>query len=221
MPRIKKSDKLLNKLSQSLDQHTVETPPETGPAPTEPTISSAAKPAEPDSTPGEPSFMAQPVPPVSAHVPLDTAGRAAAADEILKRHIPYALGAGMVPLPFFDVAAISGVQLKLISELSQLYGVDFSHHLARNIVVALVGGVGSWTMAAGALGSAAKAIPGVGTFFGATTIPLMAGAVTYATGRILISHFESGGNLLNFDAPAMRQAFFAKVEEGKAFVRSL
>ena len=221
MPRIKKSDQLLNKLSQSLDQPTVDAPLETGPTQTEPTISSAAKPAEPQSTPSEPSITAHPIPPLSPPVALGAAARVAAADEILKRHLPYALGAGVLPLPFFDVAAISGVQLKLIAELSKLYGVDFTHNLARNVVVALVGGVGAWTMAAGALGSAAKAIPGVGTFFGSTTMPLMAGAVTYATGRILISHFESGGSLLTFDAPAMRQALLAKVEEGKAFIRSL
>ena len=221
MPRIKKSDRLLTKLSQSLEQPTVDAPPETGPVQPEPTVSSAAKPAEPECTPGEPSFTAPPLPPLRAPVAVDLVARAAAADEILKRHLPYALGAGVLPLPFFDVAAVSGVQLKLIAELSTLYGVDFSHNLARNVVVALVGGVGAWTMAAGALGSAAKALPGVGTFFGSTTMPLMAGAITYATGRILISHFESGGNLLTFDAPAMRQAFLAKVDEGKAFIRSM
>jgi hypothetical protein len=70
-------------------------------------------------------------------------------------------------------------------------------------------------------GSAIKVLPGVGTFFGAGTLPLMAGAVTYATGRMFIAHFESGGTLIDFDAVALRSAFAAKLAEGKAVLRSL
>lgn len=179
------------------------------PPPPEPTATAAASAAE--------------LPPPSSTPPIaaDPVIRAAAAEEIVRRHLPYALGAGLVPLPLFDVAAISGVQLKLIAELSALYGVEFTPHRARNLVAALLGGVGAWTLAVGAFGSAIKVLPGVGTFFGAGTLPVVAGAVTYATGRIFIAHFESGGTLLDFDAATFRTAFAAKLAEGKAVLRSL
>ncbi len=227
MPRAKKSDQLLSKLSRSMerpaaasadgkdDSEPAPKPKRAAPPSPEPTAAtaSAAEAAAPELPP--------PPSPPAIPVVVEPAARAAAAEEIVRRYLPYALGAGLVPLPIFDVAAISGVQLKLIAELSALYGVEFTPHRARNIVAALLGGVGAWTLAAGAFGSAIKMLPGVGTFFGAGTLPLMAGGATYATGRIFISHFESGGTLLDFDAVAFRAAFAAKLEEGKAFVRSL
>lgn len=199
--------------------------PADGAPPSRPKPAPAPTPAAPTPEPAAPasSSSAAELPPSPSVTPVASAPstRAAAAEEIVRRHLPYALGAGLVPLPLLDVAAISGVQLKLIAELSTLYGVEFTPHRARNLVTALLGGVGAWTLAVGAFGSAIKILPGVGTFFGAGTLPLMAGAVTYATGRMFIAHFESGGTLLDFDAVALRSAFAAKLAEGKAALRSL
>jgi len=241
MPRAKKSDQLLSKLSRSMEPPAPspadgETPSlpksEPAPSPAAPMPSpSAPAPAELAPSPAEPMPEPAPaatastadLPPPLAPAPIvsEPTARAAAAEEIVRRYVPYALGAGLVPLPLLDVAAISGVQLKLVAELSALYGVEFTPHRARNLVTALLGGVGAWTLAAGAFGSAIKVLPGVGTFFGAGTLPLMAGTVTYATGRMFIAHFDSGGTLIDFDAVALRSAFAAKLAEGKAVVRSL
>ncbi len=223
MPRAKKSDQLLSKLSRSMERPAAS--PADGAPPSRPKPAPAPTPAAPTPEPAAPasSSSAAELPPSPSVTPVASAPstRAAAAEEIVRRHLPYALGAGLVPLPLLDVAAISGVQLKLIAELSTLYGVEFTPHRARNLVTALLGGVGAWTLAVGAFGSAIKILPGVGTFFGAGTLPLMAGAVTYATGRMFIAHFESGGTLLDFDAVALRSAFAAKLAEGKAALRSL
>jgi uncharacterized protein (DUF697 family) len=148
-------------------------------------------------------------------------GRQAAAEALIKRHVPYALGAGFVPLPLIDVAAISGVQMKLIAELSTLYGVPFAANQAKAIVAALLGGAGSLSLAAGLLGSLAKLVPGAGYVLGAGAVPLTAGALTYAVGHVFRAHFESGGTLLSFDAAAAKALFMAKVDEGRATLKSL
>jgi len=134
---------------------------------------------------------------------------------VVNKYIPWSMGAGFVPVPLADVAAITGVQLKMLAEISKIYGVEFSENRGKSIVLSLVGGIGSLSLAAGLFGSLIKVLPGVGTLVGAATLPVVAGGITYATGKIFIQHFESGGTFLNFDSLAAKQAFIEKYEEGK------
>ena len=247
---MKKSDKLLAKLGKSLDPerrpaspranrapaaaipaHAIEVTaaPTEAPAPAAlpanewtDRLAEAAATAAPDSGPASelidhaPAAEVEPPPPARA-----PDGRPAAAEALIKRHIPYALGAGLIPLPLIDVAAISGVQMKLIAELSTLYGVPFAANQAKAVVAALLGGAGSLSLAAGLLGSLAKLVPGAGYVLGAGAVPLTAGALTYAVGHVFRAHFESGGTLLSFDAAAAKALFLEKVEEGRATLKSL
>lgn len=130
------------------------------------------------------------------------------------------MGAGVVPLPLLDLAAISGLQLKLIADLAACYGQPFEPEQTRAIVASLVGGAGSLTLAASAFGSLVKIIPGAG-LLGATGLPVIAGAVTYALGRVFIHHFESGGTVLNFDPAAAKQFFTEQFAVGRAALRGL
>lgn len=52
-----------------------------------------------------------------------------------------------------------------------------------------------------------KAIPGVGTYAGMASMPLLGGATVYAIGQVMIRHYESGGNLLNLDAHGAKEYF--------------
>ncbi len=46
-------------------------------------------------------------------------------------------------------------------------------------------------------------------------MPILCGAATYATGKVFIQHFASGGTFLTFD-PAKVKAHYAQMfEEGK------
>ncbi|HVW22328.1 MAG TPA: DUF697 domain-containing protein [Opitutaceae bacterium] len=196
----RKSDELLSKLGASLEK----------PAAKKPHRGSAAGAAAPEPPP--------PPPPAPEPAPAAaTAPRRAAAEEIVNRFLPYALGAGAVPVPLLDLAAITGVQLKLIADLAACYGQPFAPEKARAIVAALLGGVGSVTLAASALGSLVKIFPG-GGLLGATGLPVTAGAVTYALGHVFISHFESGGTLLDFDQAKAKRFFAEQLAKGRAAV---
>jgi uncharacterized protein (DUF697 family) len=185
-------------------------------------LAEAAATAAPDSGPASELIDHAPAaevePPPATRAPDE---RHAAAEALIKRHVPYALGAGLIPLPLVDVAAISGVQMKLIAELSTLYGVPFAANQAKAVVAALLGGAGSLSLAAGLLGSLAKLVPGAGYALGAGAVPITAGALTYAVGHVFRAHFESGGTLLSFDAAAAKALFLEKVEEGRATLKSL
>ncbi len=145
----------------------------------------------------------------------------AAAEAVVNKYIPWSMGAGFVPVPLADIAAITGVQLKMLAEISKIYGVEFSENRGKSIVFSLLGGVGSLSIAAGVFGSVVKAIPGFGSMLGAATLPVVAGGITYATGKVFIQHFESGGTFLNFDSLEAKKVFAEKFEEGKKEVSAL
>jgi uncharacterized protein (DUF697 family) len=83
--------------------------------------------------------------------------------------------------------------------------------LSLNIVVSLLAGmvpVALLTMTA----SFVKVIPGLGQLTGSAAMAINGGAIVYALGRVMVRHFESGGNLLNFDAEKAKAYFRQQVE---------
>jgi uncharacterized protein (DUF697 family) len=158
---------------------------------------------------------------VEEAVALDEDKRLAAANAIITRNIYWAVGLGTVPFPLFDLVAISALQVKMIKELSELYGVTFSKNLAVNSVAALVGGIGPVELAKVTTTSLVKSIPGVGTALGIVALPALGGAATYAIGHIYILHFESGGTFLDFDPRKAKEYYRTLLAKGKGVVNSL
>ncbi len=143
------------------------------------------------------------------------------ASKITNRYVLWAMGAGLVPIPIIDFAAIVGVQLKMLSSLAKHYGVEFSEERGKSLITSLLGGAATGTIANGSIGSLLKSIPGAGTLFGMVAMPLSAGATTYAVGKVFQMHFSSGGTLLNFNADDVREYYEAKVQEGKQVVKDM
>jgi len=129
------------------------------------------------------------------------------AEQIVKGNVLWAMGAGFIPVPLFDLGGIAAVQLKMLSELATLYGIKFSEHRTKSILAALIGSFGTASVAAPAVFSLVKIIPVIGQISGAVTLPIVAGASTYAVGKVFVQHFESGGTFLDFD-PAKTKAYF-------------
>lgn len=146
----------------------------------------------------------------------DTYSRTGQAESIIHRNVLWALGAGIVPIPILDVVSITGVQVKMLKELSDLYGVSFKSSLAKKIVGSLLAGLGSVGLGSAIGFSLSKFLPVIGSTLGAVSVPVFAGALTHATGKIFMMHFESGGTLLDFDAHAMRAHFNLEYEKAKA-----
>lgn len=139
------------------------------------------------------------------------------AQQLIRNHLLMAMGVGLIPFAFVDLAAVTGVQFKLIKSLADLYepNVHFSDQKVYAAVGALTSGVGvSWAVRPTLL-SALKLIPYVGSFAGMATLPLVAGASTYALGKVFVQHFETGGTLLTFDAEKMRAHYKKYYTEGQ------
>jgi len=144
-----------------------------------------------------------------------TTQRADAAHLVEHTYVPLAVGAGILPLPLLDIAAVMGVQLKMLSEVSQVYGKPFAESRAKSVISALVGGVTSGALAA----SFIKALPGVGSAMGGISLSLAAGATTYAIGHVFIRHYENGGTLVDFEPQKAKDLFREQLDRGKAFAR--
>jgi len=144
----------------------------------------------------------------------DLAPRVAEATEIVKRNMLWSAGAGVLPIPAVELVAITAVELKLVKELADHYGVPFRKDLARSAVFALFGSLGSVTLGKMLAFSSMRAIPVLGQLIAVASVPAAAAAITYAIGRVFISHFEAGGTLLDFDPAEIRDYFRAQFAEG-------
>jgi uncharacterized protein (DUF697 family) len=143
------------------------------------------------------------------------------ARKIVKNYMWWSMGAGLIPVPFVDLVAVSGVQLKMLGEISKIYGVEFQENRGKALIAALIGCVVPSTLSFGSVGSLLKAIPLVGTLVGAPSMVLFCGASTYALGKVFIQHFESGGTFLSFDPAKVKEHFQKEFEEGRALAEKL
>jgi uncharacterized protein (DUF697 family) len=133
--------------------------------------------------------------------------RQAEALHIIKSKVGWATGAGLVPIPFLDLAAITAVQVRLVQQLARVYEVPFRADAVKRIIGVVVGSGGAVLVAA-PVASLMKIFPVVGTFLSTFVEPAAAAASTYALGHVFMQHFESGGTLLNLDPDAMRQHYY-------------
>ena len=80
-------------------------------------------------------------------------------DTIIKNHIIWSMGAGLIPVPIVDFFAVSGIQLDMIRQLCKLYDQDFKESEGKAIITSLTGS-GLARMGAKAM---IKFIPGIGS----------------------------------------------------------
>lgn len=133
------------------------------------------------------------------------------ADSIIRNHILFSMGAGIIPFPVVDVFAVSAAQLDMIRQLCRVYDVDFAETQGKAIVSSLT----TATLARVGAGSLAKLIPIVGSLVGGITNSALAGASTFALGEVFKAHFETGGTILDFDTDRLKKMYKEKFEKGK------
>ena len=159
--------------------------------------------------------------------PAESDGAAAAtaeinrlkADIVITRHVAVAAGAGLIPLPIVDFAAVTGVQLGMLALICDIYKQPFSKEAAKSIIVSLAGGAAAGGGARSmAMGSRLKFIPVIGTVVSWLVTPAIAAVTTYAIGKVFVHHLESGGSLLTFEAKKLKEYWGKALEEGKKLV---
>lgn len=138
--------------------------------------------------------------------------QSAKSEEVIKAHVIYSTGAGLIPLPVVDMAALLGIQISLVHKLGNIYGNEgsFQRKRVRRWIRIL-----STDLGVAGIFSGIKAIPLVGSLVGMFGTPLYSAAATYALGRVFLLHFAQGGTLLDFDPYTTRQFFRAEYDHAK------
>jgi uncharacterized protein (DUF697 family) len=126
--------------------------------------------------------------------------RRAEAVRLVKRYSLWAGVGGLIPVPFVDLAAMTGAQLQMLRRLSQIYEVPFSENRGKAILAGLAG---SMIPASSGIGAASliKGVPMLGILVGSVVTPTLAVGATYTIGMAFVEHFVSGGTLLDFSPP--------------------
>lgn len=142
--------------------------------------------------------------------------RSEAADDIIRNHIIYSVGGGIIPVPLLDIAAVSAIQLDMLKQLAKVYDIEFSNEAGKAYVSAIAG-----TTIARMGASLVKAIPGIGSLIGGVSMPILSGASTYALGQVFKTHFESGGKLADISMEKAKDIFKKEFEKGKNVVKDI
>lgn len=139
------------------------------------------------------------------------------ASVIIKNHMLWSMGAGLIPVPVADFFAVGAIQLDMVRQLCRLYDIDFKEKDGKAVVSALTGAGLSRLGASAAI----KFIPGLGSVVGGVTMSVLSGASTYAIGEAFKKHFETGGTFLDLDTNRIRKLYDELFEKGKELARDL
>ena len=143
----------------------------------------------------EPATMpdsANPIGPQPAEPRADplAARRRALARRIVDRHKNYAAMGGLVPLPAANIASVTAVNLRMVKQLSELYGVPFQRDRTRSLIIALIAGAVPTGAGLAASSTLMWIVPG-GLVWGLGAAALTAGALTRGIGLVFVESFEA------------------------------
>ncbi len=115
------------------------------------------------------------------------------------------------PTASLDLIEVSGAQLRMLAELTRIWGVDFAESRAKVLIASLLGYIVPGTLSFGSAGSLLNAIPAEEE----APAALFSAASTRALGDVFVGHFESGGTLMSFDPARVREYFQQEYEAAR------
>lgn len=141
-------------------------------------------------------------------VTTDTTDRRQSAMDIVARSTLYCAVATRLPFWWATSPSITGLQLKMLSEISSVYGVEFNQDLAKPMIASVAGGILNLVISENPLTLMLKtwvvAIPVVGIPLRFGIGPVTVAAYTYVLGRAFIRHYEAGGTYHDFSVANFR-----------------
>ncbi|WMP19403.1 YcjF family protein [Thiothrix lacustris] len=141
------------------------------------------------------------------------------ADSTVKANVIQAITISLIPMPLLDVVALTNIQFKMLDDLVKLYGIRYTK-IGKSVVNAFILGVLPVATVTG-LSSMLKLMPGIGSFVGSAGVAVSGGGLTYATGKVFVRHFETGGTLDNFNLQEAKRQFRQEFRKGKQVARDL
>jgi uncharacterized protein (DUF697 family) len=141
------------------------------------------------------------------------------AENCIKNHVIAAMGIGLFPSALVDMVGVTGIEVKMIRDLANVYSFAVPKKLvAYKVLISLIGSIGPVYVST-RMHAALKGVPLVGHAVYVGILSLTGGAAVYAVGKIFQKHFESGGTFLSKDNKYIRDYFKEKYAEGKQVVK--
>lgn len=137
-----------------------------------------------------------------------------AALNIVKTNTYLSMGVSLIPFPLVDTVGLAALQFRTVQQLSELYGVKLKENQIKAIVASVASGFSAPAIGDYLSRSALKSVPIFGTALSMAATPVVAGALSYAIGKVFIQHFESGCTFLTFDPVKVHRYFKAYYKEG-------
>jgi uncharacterized protein (DUF697 family) len=117
-----------------------------------------------------------------------------------------------VPNTVLEYVVISGMQVRMLQEVSRVYGVPFKADAVKVIVGSILGG-GIAYFLSDFYSSWVRSIPVVGKPISFLTEPAIAYVTTYAVGLVFLEHFERNGSFQNIDLESIKKSIKEKVNQ--------
>jgi len=127
------------------------------------------------------------------------ASRRSLAQRVVERHGAYAAVGGLLPVPIANIASVAGIIVRMVKQLSELYGIPFNRDRTRSLVVGILAGAVPTGFGTAAASTVGYVVPGAG-LVGLGVSALVAGALTRSVGLIFIESFEREGVALGLAA---------------------
>jgi uncharacterized protein (DUF697 family) len=137
-------------------------------------------------------------------------------DQIIRKNLLWAMGAGAIPVPLLDIAAVTAIQLDMLRELCHLYEVEYSERKGKAIISALTSSIMARFGA-----SVIKTVPVIGWAFGGVSMVILSGATTYALGKVFDKYLREEGTLHIPDMAEAKVYFREFFEQGKELAQKL
>ena len=122
-------------------------------------------------------------------------------EKIINRYVLISAAVGVLPTGI-DMAALAGLQMKMIDEVAEQFGQNYTEAQARHTLAALGGGAAP--LAAPAIASATYFVPVLGPIITLVAKPGVAAASTRMIGHLALERFERDEKLGTLNAATVQ-----------------
>ncbi len=115
------------------------------------------------------------------------------AQQVIQKYALFGTGSALLPNAFLNIAALTGIQVKMINDIGRIYGVDMDEHLTRTITSTAISSLGG-RIVAGGVTRLLRFMSPLKFLFGGMTSAALSGFMTAETGEVYRQHFAAGGD---------------------------
>jgi uncharacterized protein (DUF697 family) len=143
---------------------------------------------------------------------FDEEQRYAEGHRIVEKWSKISISSFFIPVPLLDFALVSALQVKMLYELSKLYGIPFKMNAVSLIIGSILGGGASYFLSDTYTAIISK-VPVVGPPIASFTVPSLAFATTYGVGYVFLEHFHNKGTFQDIELKHFKESIKNKVSE--------